>query len=123
MPVTTLTLLVLRTSDLERSLRFYRALGLILIEEQHGNGPRHFACQLGDLVLELYPAKAGSAPDRLTAGATMIGFQVASLAQTLPALAELGAVVLTAPSPTSSTPRAVVQDPDGRAIELREHRP
>jgi len=36
------------------------------------------------------------------------------------ALAELEVVVLTAPSSTSS--RTVVQDPDGRAVELHEVR-
>jgi hypothetical protein len=48
----------------------------------------------------------------------MIGFCVASLSQTLLALAELGVDVLTPPGQSSA--RAVVQDPDGRAIEIRE---
>ena len=62
-----LSLLVLRTEDLERSVRFYRTLGLRFAEEQHGNGPVHYACELGETVLELYPAKPGSAPDRQAA--------------------------------------------------------
>ncbi len=114
-----LSLLVLRAEDLDRSLRFYQALGLKFTEEQHGNGPLHHACQLGEAVLELYPGKPGSAPDRRSGGATMIGFRVDSLSQTLLTLAELGVTVLTAPSPSSTPSRAVVEDPDGRAIEIR----
>jgi catechol 2,3-dioxygenase-like lactoylglutathione lyase family enzyme len=116
-----LSLLVLRTGDLERSLRFYRALGLRFIEEQHGNGPRHYACSLGgDAVLELYPGQPGSAPERRFAGATMLGFRVDVLSQTMCALAQLDVVVLTAPGSSSVPSRAVVQDPDGRAVELTE---
>jgi lactoylglutathione lyase len=99
-----------------RSLRFYRALGLQLTQEQHGNGPVHYACELGETVLELYPAKPGTAPDRLIGGGTMLGFLVESLAQTMQALADLGIA-----APPSSTPsRALLHDPDGRAIEIQE---
>jgi catechol 2,3-dioxygenase-like lactoylglutathione lyase family enzyme len=115
-----LSLLVLRTEDLDRSVRFYRALGLEFAQEQHGDGPVHYACELGETVLELYPARPGSAPERRTAGATMIGFRVDSLSQTMHALAELDVAVLTAPSQSSTPSRAVVQDPDGRAIEIQE---
>jgi catechol 2,3-dioxygenase-like lactoylglutathione lyase family enzyme len=115
-----LSLLVLRTADLARSLRFYRALGLQLVEEQHGNGPVHYACELGATVLELYPAQPGSAPDRRTGGATMLGFRVDSLSQTMQALAALDVPVLAPPSESSTRLRALVQDPDGRAVEIQE---
>jgi lactoylglutathione lyase len=115
-----LSLLVLRTADLDRSLRFYRALGLQFVEEQHGTGPVHHACELGETVLELYPARPGSAPDRRVGGATMLGFRVDSLAQTMRALAELEVTVLTPPGDSSPQLRALVQDPDGRAVEIRQ---
>ena len=57
-----LSLIVLRCSDVNASRRFYEALGLSFTTEKHGAGPEHYACRLGDLVLELYPAAAGKRP-------------------------------------------------------------
>src|SRR6185436_14374387 len=53
-----LAYVVLRCSDLERSRRFYEALGLALRAEQHGAGATHYSMTLGDVVIELYPVQA-----------------------------------------------------------------
>ena len=123
----TLNLLVLRAADVQASLRFYQALGLSFVQEQHGTGPVHFSCELGAMVIEIYPARArgggAGAPDRRDAGATIVGFRVESLAAVIDALAREGAVVLTAPQDTPWGKRAVVSDPDGRAVELNEPAP
>jgi predicted enzyme related to lactoylglutathione lyase len=118
-----LGLIVIRVANLEQTVNFYRALGLGFSEEQHGNGPVHYACNLGGTVVEIYPGKSGTAPDRRNGGATLLGFQVDSLEVTLKAIAEIGATVLTAPQDSPWGKRAVVQDPDGRAIELSERPP
>lgn len=114
MPPATLNLLVLYASDLEQTARFYAALGLELIAEQHGSGPRHYACTCGTLVLEIYPARADE-PER--AGG-MLGFGVADLAPVLAALATQSAPVLRPPTLGERGLRCVVQDPDGRRVEL-----
>ena len=44
--VVELSLVVLRCADLERTRRFYEALGLTLMPEQHGSGPRHYSARL-----------------------------------------------------------------------------
>jgi catechol 2,3-dioxygenase-like lactoylglutathione lyase family enzyme len=85
-----LGLLVLRVSDMPASLAFYRALGLEFVEEQHGTGPVHYSCQLNGTVIELFPGKPGTAPDRRDAGATMIGFQVSDLDHVLENLNAVG---------------------------------
>jgi lactoylglutathione lyase len=38
-----LNLIVIRAADLDKSLAFYRALGLEFAQEQHGTGPVHYA--------------------------------------------------------------------------------
>ncbi|HEX2619522.1 MAG TPA: VOC family protein [Phototrophicaceae bacterium] len=116
-------LLVLRTADLEASLTFYRTLGLELVEEQHGTGPVHYACVLDGLVLEIYPGKPGAAPDRKQAGATVIGFQIDDLDAMVVMLQSQSVIILTAPQISAWGKRAVVQDPDGRAIELNQPTP
>ncbi len=115
-----LNLIVLRAADLETTCAFYLTLGVLLIAEQHGAGPLHYSCDLGGTVLEIYPGATGSAPRRTCAGATLHGFRVASLSSTLAALEALGAKVVTPPHSSAWGRRAVLLDPDGRAVELTE---
>ena len=100
-----LTLVVIRSADLERSRRFYEALGLTLVPEQHGAGPRHYSVRVGQTVLEFYPDASGS-----TRG-LRLGLQVVDLPAAVSALAEIGAV----PRPGSPV---TVDDPDGHRLEL-----
>jgi hypothetical protein len=51
-----LNLIVLRSASPARLASFYRCLGIPLVEEQHANGPRHYAGALSQGVLEIYPA-------------------------------------------------------------------
>jgi lactoylglutathione lyase len=50
-----LSLVVIRSWDIERSARFYSALGLHLEKHRHGNGPEHFASEYEGSVFEIYP--------------------------------------------------------------------
>ena len=112
---TSLRLLVLRTKQLERLRDFFHPLGVSFAAEQHGNGPLHYAGELGGVVLELYPlAQDVQAEDHLT----RLGFAVGDLATTLHALEAAGAAVISKPRQTEWGLRAVVRDPDGRAVEL-----
>lgn len=118
--MTILNLIVIRAADIDKSRTFYETLGLEFVQEQHGTGPVHYSCQMGMLVIEIYPGKPGIAPERRNAGATMIGFQVENIDNVLATLHALGAVVLTPIQNSEWGKRAVVQDPDGRAIELNQ---
>lgn len=121
--MTHFSLIVLRCSDLELSRAFYTALGLTFHTERHGKGAVHYSCQLGNLVLELYPGKPGLAPVRTQAGATMHGFLIESLDAVLANLQGLGAKIVQLPTDSPWGLRAVVLDPDGRAVELMQSQP
>jgi catechol 2,3-dioxygenase-like lactoylglutathione lyase family enzyme len=98
-----LTLLVLRCRDLPASRAFYEALGLAFRAEKHGAGPDHLSCQIGDIVLELYPATdASSSPER-------IGFAVPNVAAAEAAALANGGL--------AARPGLLI-DPDGRKVEL-----
>src|SRR5262249_3032512 len=99
-----LNLLVLKTPHVGRMREFYQAIGIEFTEEQHGNGPVHYAGKVGDVVIEIYPLPAGSMPD----ATTRLGFGVASLAAVLEAVRNTG---------------AVVRDPDRPPVELYEAQP
>lgn len=114
-------LVVLRVADLEVARAFYTALGLDLRSEQHGSGPAHFSHEAGGFVFELYPRRR---PADSTV-ATRLGFEVPTLdAALLARLRDAGGVVVSEPARVEPSGRcAVVRDPDGHAIELREPSP
>jgi predicted enzyme related to lactoylglutathione lyase len=112
-----LSLLVLKTRQVDRLRSFYNALGIELAEEQHGKGPVHYAGRVGELVLELYPLPDdGSSVDTTT----RLGFSIENLAEAVEALQATGAPVVPQPQETPWGYRAVVRDPDGRAVGLYE---
>ncbi|KXP08819.1 VOC family protein [Tsukamurella pseudospumae] len=52
-----LSTLVLYVSDVEASAEWYRAaLGIQWTRERHGGGPEHVSAQLGEVLVEIYPA-------------------------------------------------------------------
>jgi lactoylglutathione lyase len=109
-----ISLVVLRCSSIEKALAFYRALGLEFIEERHGSGPVHYASEVGDTVLEIYPA-----PAPVSVRHERVGFQVESLEGVLAAVERSGGSVESS-SLHEDVPHAVVVDPDGRKVELCE---
>ncbi len=115
-----LNLTVVRTANMDACLAFYCALGLTFQQEQHGSGPIHYSCELGNTVIEIYPGEPGTAPDRKSGGATMLGFTVGSLDAVLEALRPLGVEPAAPPKESVWGRRVLVIDPDGRAIDLIE---
>jgi len=96
-------LIVLRTSRLIELKAFYERLGMSFVEERHGEGPLHYSTMLGEVVMELYPLAA----DAVEAETIRLGFAVTALA-----------TIVTRLRATANGLRAVVRDPDGRAVEL-----
>jgi lactoylglutathione lyase len=102
--------IVLRCSDLESARRFYEALGLQFSREQHGNGPLHYSCHVGQVVLELYPLTSRSS------SGLRLGLRVPSVRTIVEAMTSIGADVRTTPDGAS----AVIRDPDGHEIAVVE---
>jgi predicted enzyme related to lactoylglutathione lyase len=109
-----LNLIVVRSFDPARTVTFYESLGIRFQEEQHGKGPVHWAVNLDGLVLEVYPAKAEKEVDQTT----RLGFEVEDIDDILRRLRPLGIKILTELKSSQWGLRAVVQDPDGRSMEL-----
>ena len=115
MPNVLFSLLVLKTRKLETLRAFYSALGIEFFEEQHGTGPTHYAAELGEAILEIYPL----AEDENNADAsTRLGFFVEDLGFVLESLWRNEFCELKKAKQTQWGYRAVVRDPDGRAVEL-----
>lgn len=76
------------------------------VRERHGGGPEHYSARIGELVLELYPARTAR-----TAG-VRLGLIVDDLASVVARLIEGGAEV------SQRGGEWVVVDPDGHVIAL-----
>jgi lactoylglutathione lyase len=119
--VTEIASLVLFAADVNTTADFYRAIGLELEHEDHGEGPVHFATELGGVHFAIYPTDVrGRAPARRAVGSSFPGFYVAALDEVTESLRQLGASVLTEHEQMPWGCRVVVEDPDGRAIEVND---
>lgn len=103
------SLLVLRCSDIERSVAFYSALGLAFKREQHARGPAHYSCEIGTTVLELYPKT------RADTSGLRVGLRVDREQVSLENIAALGGRILSTGPDSNSF---VLRDPDRHTIEL-----
>jgi lactoylglutathione lyase len=113
--------IVLFAAEVDKTAEFYRAIGLELEHEDHGEGPVHFAMELGGVHFAIYPTEVnGRAPARRAAGSSFPGFYVAALDEVAGALRRMGATVLTEHEQMPWGCRVVVEDPDGRAIEIND---
>lgn len=114
--------IMIRTSRLIDIKDFYEGLGLELIEERHGNGPIHYSYEQDRLVIEIYPGAEGNLPGWKDAGSIMLGFYVEGINGVIEKLEQLKGKLISKPIETERGIRAVLEDPDGRRIELIESR-
>ena len=109
-------LVVIRSSEIERAVKFYNILGLAMTRHAHGSGPEHYAAEVNGFVFEIYPATAKSLP---TTG-TRIGFKVNSVDELIAKLSQMGSVIISPLADSEWGRRAVVKDFDGHTVELIE---
>lgn len=113
-----LNLVVIRAQDIDKLGRFYAALGFHFIKHQHGKGPEHLSCTIGETVFEIYPRN--NADDSTVS--TRLGFSVPSLANALGVLRDINATVLAESTDSPFGRRAIVKDFEGHKVELTEMR-
>ncbi len=110
-----LSLIVVYARNLEATREFYAALGITFQDEQHGNGPRHYAATLGGAVFEIYPLR-----DDEPIGGLRLGFGVESVDRTVQSLRQRQVKIVTEPRDSPWGRRAVVADPNGNRVELTQ---
>lgn len=110
-----LKLVVLRTPDPPQLANFYSLFGLVFEYHQHGNAPYHYSTYLGKTVLEIYPL----ARNQMQADATLrLGFEIADFDKIWQQLTDRQVKIIFQPTQTEWGSMVVIQDPDGRKIEL-----
>lgn len=116
-----LSLLVLKTNNLEACRAFYEGIGISFVREQHDSGPMHYAGSLQGLVLEIYPASKSDSASRNASAGIMLGFEIEGLLETVERLSALTGVPVDFLKHSSQAQFTVV-DPDGRKVLLYERK-
>ena len=101
-----LKLLVLRCADIMKTKDFYTKLGLNFVEEQHGNSPIHYSCNVDGVVIELYPASQSFPVDSCRLGFSCSNFT------------ELSEFMCANIEHRNGNDFFVVIDSDGRKVEI-----
>lgn len=118
MKTAALHLLVIRAADTQCLADFYSVLGLRFERHRHGQGPVHYAAQMGDSVFEIYPKQ--SERDRTTA--VRLGFAVPCVEEATERLREQSAQIISEPHDSPWGRRAVIKDLEGHKVEFHERR-
>lgn len=107
-------LLVIRSPDMDRAVKFYTQMGMLFARHSHGKGPKHYSSEVCGFLFEIYPQRN---PNDTTKN-TRIGFSVDDVHGVVTMLQQIGATILTLPTDTEWGRRAVVKDFDGHVVEL-----
>lgn len=112
-----LQLFVLKTKELHRLKAQYELLGLSFEYHQHGKGPFHYASKINSIVFEIYPL-----PKKIEKAdeTTRLGFQIKNLEEIIHKLEKTDWKIISLPTLTDWGKVAIIQDLDGRKIELTE---
>ena len=114
-----ISLVVIKTADIEKLADFYIGLGLEFTKHRHGKGPTHYCCEFEEtgLVFEIYPLpKRVEHPDITT----RLGFYVEKLDQLVENLKSREVEIVKSPMMYDWGYSAIVKDIDGRVVELTE---
>jgi lactoylglutathione lyase len=110
-----LSLVTLRSRDLDASARFYSCLGHNFVRHAHG-GPEHLCAESDDVVFEIYPLLDAT----MVSSGVRLGFDVDDADATVQRLLDAGGTLERALAPSRFGMRAVVRDLDGHAVEVRQ---
>ncbi|MFK7980067.1 MAG: TonB family protein [Saprospiraceae bacterium] len=113
-------LIVVRTKDIELLANFYQKLGIQFQYHRHGKGPFHYSADLEGTIFEIYPLLKNQAQADHT---LRLGLEVEKLDALIPTLEKANIKILKAPTFAEFGYFAIIQDLDGRKIELKEEEP
>lgn len=141
MTITQVGAVIWTTARVEEMLTFYRAIGIPLERDTHevGEGPLHYEADVGGTHFAVFHAKSGDSSPRPVATsaaqpaesisslpndtATVIGLAVDDLESVIAVIDKLGAKVRIPLQDMDWGKRIVVEDPDGRVLEIYQPPP
>jgi hypothetical protein len=116
-----LSAVLVYSENAARLANFYReVLGIPLREEQHGQTPPHYGCELGDVHFAIHPASEKAPLQEQGIPRCRLAFIVFSTASLLDRLRQHGVLPTDGPKQTSFATFTGVTDPDGNYVEFTE---
>jgi predicted enzyme related to lactoylglutathione lyase len=115
--MTHINLIVIKTDKLEKQFEFYSTLGIQFDYHKHGHGPYHYASITGNPTIEIYPLPKSILQSDNT---TRLGFSIENLDLLIQKLKAQGVTIVSEPFQSEWGYAAVIQDMDGRKIDLTE---
>jgi len=108
-------LIVIRTSEPKKLSDFYSMFGLTFEYHKHGNSPYHYSALIGQTVLEIYPlTKSQVNADKYL----RLGFAIDDFESVVELLKANQVIFSSEPMQTDYGFMTVIEDLDGRKIEL-----
>ena len=118
-PIEFLSAVLIYSMNIERLSQFYRdVLGIPLEEEQHGDEPLHYGCELGDVHFAIHPSSEKSLPAE-GAHCFKLAFTIFSTEALLERLRHYGVSILYSQK-TEFAVFTAIYDPDGNQLEFTE---
>ncbi len=115
-----LNLLVIKTSQPDDLAKQYQLLGLKFDYHKHANGPYHYAGTIDDTTFEIYPLPKSKTESDNT---TRLGFEINQLQELISKITESNWKIISQPTKSEFGYTAIIEDLDGRKIELKETEP
>lgn len=112
-----INLVVIKTHKIHELHAFYTLLGCQFDYHKHGKGVFHYSTNCDGIVFEIYPLPKTIVETDTT---TRLGFEVENLNNLIENLKEKDITILTNPIQTEYGYVAIIEDLDGRKIELLE---
>ena len=111
-----INLLVIRTKNPDYLKTQYEKIGFKFDYHQHGNGPFHYASEKNGFVFEIYPLTNSM----IEADKSLrLGFEVENLDMVIDEIKNSDWKIVNEISLTEWGKMAIIQDSDGRKIELK----
>ena len=108
-----INLIVIKTQNVEISKSFYELLGINFQKEKHGNGPIHYSSNIDGVIFEIYPTKEENIAN------LRIGLTIENIDLTCELLTKNGHSIISEPRKTDFGYTAVIIDPSGNKVEIK----
>jgi len=112
-----INLIVIKTSRPEELSKQYELLGLKFNFHKHTVGPYHYAAKLDNLTFEIYPLPKSKTE---TDNTTRLGFEIVGLDKITSDIKASNWKIISAPVLSEWGYTAIIEDLDGRKVELKE---
>jgi lactoylglutathione lyase len=112
-----INLIVIKTSQPDFLAEQYELIGLNFEYHKHSNGPYHYATSIEGLTFEIYPLPKSKTESDNT---TRLGFEIEKLDTVIRNLTNTNWKIISMPELTEWGYNAILEDIDGRKIELKE---